>query len=65
MTLPLAVRSALGLEVGDYVRIEQKDDGSFELKPARSVLHLAGSIETDKRLTVEEIRSASRATFET
>ena len=64
MTLPLAVRSALGIEPGDYVRIEQKDDGSFELKPTKSVLRLAGSIETDRRLTVEEIRSASRATFD-
>jgi AbrB family looped-hinge helix DNA binding protein len=64
MTLPLAVRSALGIEPGDYVRIEHKDDGSFELKPRKSVLRLAGSIETDQRLTVEGIRSDSRATFD-
>ena len=64
MTLPLAVRSALGVEPGDYVRIEQKDDGSFELKPTKSVLRLAGSIETDRHLTIEEIRSDSRATFD-
>lgn len=64
LTLPVAVRRALGVDVGDYLRIETADDGSFVLKPGARAAELAGIVRYQgPPRSVKEIRAASRATF--
>jgi len=54
MTLPIEVRKALGLRPGDHVRLEPSGEAGF----LGSVPHRGRAI------TIDEIRKASRATFE-
>ena len=65
MTLPVDVRRALGVESGDYVRFEKAGDGAFVLKPGARAAELYGLIKyKGPARSIEEIRAASRATFE-
>ena len=65
MTLPLGIRKALHVDAGDYVRLEQTEDGSFLLKAGARVSELSGLIRyRGPARSAEEIRLASRATFE-
>jgi antitoxin PrlF len=65
MTLPIEVRKALGLRPGDHVRLEPSGEAGFLLTPARRAGELFGSVPHRGRpITIDEIRKASRATFE-
>jgi AbrB family looped-hinge helix DNA binding protein len=64
MTLPHAVRKALGVKPGDHVQLEPTKDGAFLMRAGSRASELAGIIPYDgPARTVEEIRAASRATF--
>jgi antitoxin PrlF len=66
LTLPAGVRRDLGIGSGDYVRIEKRKDGNFILKPAGGVGELEGLIQyKGPKRSIDQIRSASRATFKT
>jgi AbrB family looped-hinge helix DNA binding protein len=64
MTLPIAIRNALGLRPGDHVRLEQTQDGAYVLRAGSRASELSGLISyRGPARSVEEIRAASRATF--
>lgn len=64
MTLPAGLRRQLGVDAGDYVRIEGRKDGSFVLKPAGGIGDLQGLVKyKGPARSIDEIRNASRATF--
>lgn len=65
LTLPVAVRRALGVDAGDYVRLEPAKGGGFLLKAGARAAELSGLVAyAGPARSVEEIRAASRATFE-
>ena len=65
MKLPIGVRRALGVDSGDYVRIETTADGAFVLKPGARAAELHGLIRyKGPARSIEEIRAASQATFD-
>ena len=58
MTLPVAVRTRLGLEPGDHLLVTVQDDDTIILKrpPAANTTSLRGLLATPKRaLTVQEM----------
>ena len=63
ITLPVAVRNALGLSTGDRVEFVQVTPGRFELIPAtQSVVALRGIVPAPKRpVSIEEMNAAIAA----
>ena len=63
ITIPAAVRAALGIEAGDRVEFVQVEPGCFELVPAASpVTALKGLVrETTSPVTIEDMNKAIAA----
>lgn len=63
ITLPVAVRNALGLSTGDRVEFVQVTPGRFELMPAtQSVVALRGIVASPtKPVSIEEMNAAIAA----
>lgn len=65
MTLPIGVRTALGVKPGDHVRLEPTKEGAFLIRAGSRASELSGLIPyKGPARTVDEIRTASRATFD-
>ncbi len=60
ITIPIQVRQALGLDVGDRVEFVEVEPGRFELVPAtRSVAALKGMFGRPKRpVSIEDMNAA-------
>jgi bifunctional DNA-binding transcriptional regulator/antitoxin component of YhaV-PrlF toxin-antitoxin module len=59
VTVPQRFRRRMKLTGRRRVVVEQRADGAVVIRPARSILHLAGSVPArNSKLTVEEERRA-------
>jgi bifunctional DNA-binding transcriptional regulator/antitoxin component of YhaV-PrlF toxin-antitoxin module len=66
VTIPVAFRKALLPTRNRQVSIEQLPDGTVQIRPIRSILELAGCLQTKRPLLSvrEERRAAARAIAE-
>jgi len=63
VTIPLQVRTALGLDAGDRIEFVEVEKGQFAIVPAtRSVQELKGLLRNKQRkpVTIEEMNAAIR-----
>jgi AbrB family looped-hinge helix DNA binding protein len=60
ITIPIAVRRALGLKTGDRIEIFEQEDGKYALQPKTgSIMDLRGCVPTsDHVMTLEEMDQA-------
>ena len=59
ITIPLDVRTALGLKAGSRVEFVAQSDGSYEILPAtRSIKDLKGVVHTRRTISIEQMDEA-------